>query len=415
MQTQQHSRMPAQTSPQLPPLVCKRATFRKRRRQAAKILQQRECGPLVLFARNGHDPASDWQTCVGRWRQDPWFAWLTGCNEDSAALILWPDGRTELFLLAGDPARVVWDGPRLAPTPRVAKHYGVDTCRPIQELKDALMDAAASAGGLLSMLWRKQEPGAQSSLAQSWRRRLRGITTTNVEPDLVHLRMVKDAEEIAWHEHAVAKTAAGLKAAWTGLPRFSHEGQVAGALLPHYLGETNDAPAFATIAGAGVNAATLHYPANNQPLADACCLLIDSGASAGGYAADVTRTWPLGTWTPRFQEIYELVLRTQIRAINLLRPGLTWSDWNAEAWQPIRDAGFTLHHGIGHHLGLDTHDPADRKRPFDVGMLLTVEPGIYLPEEGIGVRIEDNILLTKDGLLNTTAAIPKTVRQLTRK
>ena len=401
----------------MPPLVCRRATYRRRRRAITKILNQDEARtvPAVFFARDGHDPASDWQTCVGSWRQDPWFAWCTGCDEDSAALIVYPDGRSELFLEAGDPARVVWDGARLAPTKQVAKHFGVDACRPLDELKDALGDAADTAGGRLGMLWRKQEPGAQSGQAHSWRRKLRGIKTVNLEPHLVSLRMIKDAEEIAWHEQAVAKTAAGLKAAWTGLPKMRYEGEVAGALLPHYLGPTHDAPAFATIAGAGVNAATLHYPANNQELGDACCLLVDSGASAGGYAADVTRTWPLGRWTPRFQEIYELVLRTQIRSINLLRPGITWAEWNAESWLPIREAGFEVHHGIGHHLGLDTHDPSDRKQPFAAGMLLTVEPGIYLPDEGIGVRIEDNILLTKDGLVNTTRAIPKTVAQLTRR
>ena len=160
-----------------PQLPCAKATYRRRRRQVAKVLAALDDGPAaaVFFARDGHDAAADWQTCVGGWRQDAWFAWVCGCNEDNAALVISPDGRSELFLTAGDPQRVVWDGPRLAPSPTLARHFGVDACRPMSELKGAIEAQAAAQEHRLALLWRKQEPGPQTAQAKTWRRRLRGI------------------------------------------------------------------------------------------------------------------------------------------------------------------------------------------------------------------------------------------------
>ena len=286
--------------------------------------------------------------------------------------------------------------------------------QPIQALKEMVLRAAEKAGGRIGMFTREREPGFQAAQYALWKRRLRGIKVVNVEPEVVRLRMIKDADEVAWHRQAVAATAKGLKAVVAQMRRYKTEAEIAGELLKHYIGAGHESIAFASIVGAGVNAATLHYPHNDQPIPRGACVLIDSGARAGGYCADVTRTYPQNGrfGSGRFREIYELVLRAQILGIKHARPGMTLQEWNEIAWQPIVDAGFKRLHNLGHHLGLDVHDPSDMTMTLKPGMLITCEPGIYLPEEKIGVRIEDDLLITKDGNENTTRMIPKTVAAL---
>ncbi len=172
--------------------------------------------------------------------------------------------------------------------------------------------------------------------------------------------------------------------------------------------------AFPPIVGSGIDGATLHYPHNDQPLERGAPLLVDSGATAGGYCADVTRTVPQhGRFDDRrFREVYELVLRCNTIGRQHARPGVTREELNAVAWKPIIDAGFTRHHGLSHHIGLDVHDPADYSVPLAPGMIISNEPGIYLPDEGFGIRIEDDLLITKDGCEDMTRGIPKTVPAL---
>lgn len=394
--------------------------YRQRRRRVAQILRAVH-GPLpVLVVGVGEqDPATAVQPQLGRRRQDPWFDWLCGCHEPDAVLLLDPtEGRlrSTLFLQPSDPARVIWDGERLSPGPAAKRAFGVERVAHGEGLRDAVSAAAERAGGRLGMCKRRIEPGFQSLAYQRWNRRLRGVRLVNVEPDLVGLRMIKDADEIEWHRRAVVATARGFKAALQALPGLQSEAQVAGILAQHYLQDAYEPVAFAPIVGSGPRAATLHYPHNDQALVPRAGVLIDSGAAAGGYAADVTRTIPQhGRFDqPRFRELYELVLAAQRCGIQAARPGITLEEWNAIAWQPILDAGMQRHHGLGHHLGLDVHDPADRQRPLAPGMLITCEPGVYLPEEGIGIRIEDDLLITTEGCEVTTRAIPKRIADIER-
>jgi Xaa-Pro aminopeptidase len=316
-----------------------------------------------------------------------------------------------LFLEPGDPVRVVWDGARLPPGSVAKKHFGVHATAPASALKERVLVAAERAGGRLAMLWREREPGYQSLQVPVWRRRLRGVKMVNAEEHAVPLRMIKDADEIRWHKRAVKVTAAGLKTVMRQLPQMKRECEVAGELLRHYVGASHDPIAFDTIVGGGVNAATLHYPHNDGALPAKGCVLIDSGATAGGYCADVTRTLPHhGRFDrPRFRELYELVLRCQELGRKHAKPGITLEELNAIAWTPLTDAGLTRHHGLSHHIGIEVHDPSDRTLPLAPGMLISNEPGVYLPDEQIGIRIEDDLLITASGNENTTRAIPKTI------
>jgi Xaa-Pro aminopeptidase len=382
------------------------ATYRARRAKAAKLLERAfdRRVPLLLVGCDEHH--------LRRERQDPWFDYYSGCAEPDAALLIDPSGkgpRDTLFLDTGDPARVIWDGPRLGPDARARRAHGVHACAPRTELERRVLAAAKRAGHRLAMCTREREPGFQAQAFAAWKKKLKGVELLNAEPHLVHQRMYKDADEIAWFRRAIAITGEGLKHTLPRIKRLRSESDVAAELIGHYRRPAYGPLAFPPIVGSGTHGATLHYPHNDQPLERKAPLLIDSGATAGGYCADVTRTVPQhGRFDDkRFREVYELVLHCNALGRAHARPGVTRDELNAIAWKPIIDAGFTRHHGLSHHIGLDVHDPADYSVPFAAGMVISNEPGIYLPDEGFGIRIEDDLLITADGCEELTRAIPK--------
>jgi Xaa-Pro aminopeptidase len=389
------------------------ATYRRRRRAALKLLQA-EFGQRVPLLLLGCD-----ETALRRDRQDPWFDYFAGCHEPDAALLLDPSRSPAdtLFLDPGDPSRVVWDGPRLKPDDHARRAHGVGAVAAKERLADAVALALHRSGGLIAMCHRSREPGFQAAACDAWKAKLGArATVLNAEAVLAGLRVIKDADEVAWHRKAIAITAAGLKTVLPRIPSMRSEAEVASALTMHYRSPAYGPLAFPPIVGSAGNGATLHYPFNDRPLAPGQPLLIDSGATAGGYCADVTRTIPQhGRFDDRrFREVYELVLRCNALGRKHARPGITFDELNRLAWQPIIDAGFTRHHGLSHFIGLDVHDPGDRSRPLAPGMIISNEPGVYLPDEGFGIRIEDDLLITRDGCEELTAAIPKDVRGIER-
>lgn len=397
------------------------ARYRKRRSAAAKALQQHYESdiPLLVLGVPFDDPVTSLQPAAGGMRQDPWFTWLCGCREPDAALLIDPTGKRRvdtLFLESGDPERVIWDGPRLGPGSKAKRVHGVHATAPLASLKEMASEAAARAGDRIALLWRDREPGFQSQAAQRWRRKLRGITCLNGEPALVPLRMRKDEDELIRIREAIAITASSLERVLPRIPHLPSESAVAADLIAGYVGPHYGHLAFPPIVGGGINGATLHYRHNDAPLPERGAVLIDSGATYQDYCADVTRTVPRhGRFDDgRFREVYELVLAANARGRTYARPGITLKEWNELAWEPILEAGFERYHGLGHHMGLDVHDVSDRDAPLAPGMVLTNEPGIYLPDEHFGIRIEDDLLITADGCQELTTRIPKTVQAVER-
>jgi len=387
------------------------ATYRRRRTAATRILRETfsERVPLLLI---GSD-----ELALRRDRQDPWFDYFCGCAEPDAALLIDPTRTPHdtLFLDPGDASRVIWDGARLGPDERSRKAHGIAAVANRQRLDDAVALAVHRSGGLLAMCHRSREPGAQAAAFTAWKEKLGSrVTLLNAEQPLAALRVIKDADEVAWHRKAIAITAAGLKTVLPQIPRLKNEAEVASLLTMHYRSASYGPLAFPPIVGSAANGATLHYPFNDRPLAAGKPLLIDSGATAGGYCADVTRTIPQhGRFDDkRFREVYELVLRANALGRKHARPGITFDELNKLAWAPIIAAGFTRHHGLSHFIGLDVHDPGERSLPLRPGMIISNEPGIYLPDEGFGIRIEDDLLITRHGCDELTTAIPKDVREV---
>ena len=393
-------------------------TYRKRRRTAMKrIAKDHGRGmPLLLIGVPEEDLATMRTPSAGAPRQDQWFDYFSGCHEPGAALLIDPQAKHQdtLYLDPGDPARVIWEGPKLQPGSQAKQAFGVHMTGDVHDLLNQVKDAAKRNGGKIAMLQRDKEPGFQSQQFDVWKKKLRGIEVINVEACLTPMRMIKDADEIALHRQAIKITERGLKKTLPLIPKMKNESEVAAELMRHYVGSNHEPLAFGTIAGCGLNGATLHYPHNDQPLNKKRAILIDSGATFGSYCADVTRTVPVsGKFNnKRFREIYELVLHCNTLGRKHARPGVTIAELNEIAWQPIIDAGFKRHHGLSHHIGMDVHDPSDYTVPLKPGMIISNEPGVYLADEEIGIRIEDDLLITKDGCEELTKAIPKSIKAI---
>jgi Xaa-Pro aminopeptidase len=170
--------------------------------------------------------------------------------------------------------------------------------------------------------------------------------------------------------------------------------------------------AFPPIVGGGLNSTVLHYKENDQDLVDGDLVVIDSGAFHSGYGADISRTVPVsGKYSKRQKEIYEIVLAAEEAAIRAVRAGVTLSQLDGISRKIITRSGYGDYfiHSIGHHLGLETHDSCGPDAPLKSGAVITIEPGIYLPDESLGVRIEDDIVVTPKGHRNLSRTIPKTV------
>jgi Xaa-Pro aminopeptidase len=245
-------------------------------------------------------------------------------------------------------------------------------------------------------------------------------------PPLYAMRQVKSAGEIALLQKAVDLSIDAQIAAMHAMRPGLYEYQIAARMKEvHEMGGC-EREAYAPIVGTGLNSTVLHYSALTEQIKDGDVVVMDVGGEYGGYAADITRTVPAnGKFTPRQREIYEIVLGAQNAAIAAVKPGAKLYG-DKESLMQISTEYINTHgkdkdgkplgkyyiHGISHHLGLDVHDPGDRNRPLEPGMVVTVEPGIYIPEEKIGVRIEDDVLVTADGYRILTEHLPRTADEI---
>lgn len=386
-----------------------------------------------------------------RYRPDSDLFYLTGFPEPDAVLVL--DGsaereRTVLFVQPRDPERETWTGKRAGVEGAVAT-YGADAAYPMAELAQRLTPIIARGGALYYHLGH-DEPFNQKLLEiarAGWAQRPR---TSNDLPTsllstgtLVHeLRLYKSPEEIAWLQRAIDIAGEAHRAAMREVHPGMYEHEI--EALVEYVFRRSGASgwAYPSIVAGGDNATVLHYTSNDCVLRDGELLLLDAGDELGCYCADVTRTFPVGReFTPAQRRIHDLVLASQLAAVAAVKPGVTIEDVHAEALhvlvdgllslgllsgtrqQAIKDGTYKPYymHRTSHWLGMDVHDVGTYKRdghprPLEPGMVLTVEPGLYfastlpgVPDEyrGIGVRIEDDVLVTTSGHEVLSHAVPK--------
>jgi Xaa-Pro aminopeptidase len=253
---------------------------------------------------------------------------------------------------------------------------------------------------------------------QKLQQRIPGLVIDDSSLIVPRLRAVKSAPELAMIRRSAEITEEGFSSILSMLKPGVSEFDVQEAAEHGYRSHGSRGPFYGTIVGAGFNGTILHYRANSKIIGENDLVVIDSGARYGGgpcgYGSDVTRTYPAsGVFTERQKEIYQIVLDSLETTIAAVKAGVKYSELDAISRKVITDAGYGDHypHGVGHPIGLEVHDV--QPDPFaPEGAVITIEPGIYLPDENFGVRIEDDILVTVDGHVNLTGNIPKTIDEI---
>ncbi len=397
---------------------------REARARRMAYFQRVSEGVTILFNRRHHD--------LNEYVPDKNFYYLTGCDEPGAVLLLIPGSdapRETLFLARRDPRQERWTGPRMAPGRETARRLGMQQVRGLDELPAALAQRAPPKGKVYANLppGSHREAGGECCL-EPWvrlRRWLPDAKILDAGPKVAFLRMKKSEWEIERIRRAVEITMAGHRHALSAIGPGRFEYEVEAAIEYQFRSRGATRPAFPSIVGSGPNAAILHYAENNRRMSSGDLVVIDVGAEFEGYSADLTRTYPVsGRFTRRQKEIYNIVLAAQEAALKQVRPGVTFDSVHRAALETIdsrgrdrqgRSLGRYFIHGTGHHLGLEVHDPvSDRGRPLEPGMVITIEPGIYIPEENLGIRIEDDVLVTRDGYRILSQGLPRKAKEIER-
>jgi len=347
------------------------------------------------------------------YRQDADFYWLTGVNEPGAHLVLLPHSpyrKIILFLKPRDPEAERWTGPREAVSPDLLTKYGVD--RVLRGTPESALVAAGLHHDCIALI-------APATLAKTDRNddelALRtasrfGLKVVQKRGLLAELRAAHAPEELERMERAIAITAQGHDAAARATVAGVSERDVQTQLEYAFFAGGATGLSYSSIVGSGPNGAVLHWDQNSRLLQSGDLVVIDAAAEYGRYAADVTRTYPVsGHFTPEQAAVYRAVYQAQEDIFAAIKPGVSMADLQHVAEESLRRSGHLADfiHGFGHFVGLDVHDAGDAERPIPVGAVFTVEPGIYLPGQGFGVRIEDEVLMTDHGYRLLTSSIPR--------
>lgn len=379
-----------------------------------KLLASLKGAVGLIFAGTQADPLQD------SFRPHPHFEYFTGIvDEPCAILLLDPANKIksrQVTLLLTPLNREIekWDGYRLEINKQLRDKIGINTIFRVSSLGRWLNDAVKRSKRVacLHPFANIDQPVTPDlEVFRKVAERIPGVRIDDQTEVIAKMRAVKSKNEIAMIQHAVDITAAGYVAMFSGVKPNINEFAVQELLEHGYRTNGSRGPAYGSICGAGINSTVLHYQANDQKVLKGDLICIDSGASFGGYGADITRTVPAsGKFSKRQREIYEIVLKAEIAAIKAVKAGTTFAKVDKAARDIINKSGYGDYyiHGIGHHLGLETHDITPDE-PLKTGAVITIEPGIYIPKEKIGVRIEDNVLVTKDGCKNLSTKIPKTI------
>lgn len=388
--------------------------FRARR---VALMESMAGGVTVLYG------ASEAEAIVrGNFIQESNFYYLTGVSEPGAALILAPDEnrfQEILYLQPRDPDDENWNGRRMSLGVALEGATGFQEVRRTTSLGRDLTDILQRSKKTVFMgpiVSATADMPKALTILQDGIARVPGSSLENMAHLIPEMRRVKDAKEIELVQKAIDITGAGIAAAMKAVEPGMMEFQLQSVVEHVYEMEGAQFLGFSTILAWGPNATVLHYGTNNQQIQENGLVLIDTGTYWQHYSADVTRTIPVtGKFSEREKELYELVLKASDAAIKKVQPGAHYyDDVHKTALGVLEDAGYGEYfiHGTGHFLGLDVHDAGDYELPLKAGVIITVEPGIYIPEEGIGIRIEDDVLVTDDGPVVLSRRIPRTVEDI---
>ncbi len=351
------------------------------------------------------------------------FYWLTGFNEAGAALLLdpaaAPEKREVLLLAARSVEAERWSGERSPlPSLRLEQSTGIKTIKRIEALGGLLLDGCDHSGEL-AFVGELSPADQPQPKALEWLRKTVDHTVACKLKDqhrlISKLRTVKSPAEIALIRKAIAATDLGHRAAMAVTKAGVKEYVIKDAAEDTMRKAGMRHVAYDSITGSGPNGAVLHYPKDDRVLREGDLVVADIGAEIELYASDVTRTFPVGgKFSADQRAIYDAVLKAQLAGIAKAKPGVSIAEINTVVKDSIAASGYyeAMPHGCCHFVGLEVHDSGDIDAPLPEGAVLTVEPGIYLPERGYGVRIEDCILITKGGNEVLSKALPKSADEI---
>jgi Xaa-Pro aminopeptidase len=427
----------------LPALAWEREPLEVFRERRARLVRELGGdGVVVAFGFREHDIG----VSTTRFRQNETFYYLTGWNEPDAMLLIVPrvtreangNARVEvereiLFLPARNVIQEKWTGPKLAPgDPDVLERTGFGAVKPTGLFAAELQEALKSFPKIYTQATPQPEAG-EECFVEEMNARLAKLaplaTMTDFRSTVTRLRMVKTPGEVDLLRKATEASIGAHFAAMQTVRPGVYEYQVAARMKYEFERLGCEWPGYPPIVGSGFFSTVLHYGQNDRKMEGGDVVVMDVAGAYGGYSSDITRTLPVsGKFTPRQKEIYEIVLGAQNAALAAARPGAYMGRDGTKGLHQIaydyinshgkdlkgRPLGQYFIHGLGHSLGLNVHDPFDYTQPLQPGMILTIEPGIYIPEENLGVRIEDVILITEDGYELLTRRLPRTVEEIER-
>ena len=405
------------------------ADYRARRVALAKLMEH---GALVLFAPTEAEGPNN----LYGFRQEDNFYYLTGWPEPGAAVFINADPYSEvLFLPAHNVTQEKWTGPKLGPEDSQAPRLtGFDKVESLDKIHDELLKVLPQPRATVYSDLGTNGQSTASTGPVEWLRRGNSfpnyIGFRDARPLLARLRMVKDAGELKLITHAVEASEAAHRAALQAIHPGVTEREIS-ALMQYEFGKRGcERPAYAPIVGSGFYSTVLHYSADSGTMQDGDVVVMDVAGEYAMYAADITRTAPVnGKFTPRQREIYNIVLGSQGAAMHAFRAGKSMLATGTDpdslykvAIDYMNSHGKDLHgeplgkyfiHGLGHHVGLNVHDASDPGAPLTANMVFTIEPGIYIPEEKLGVRIEDMFYVDAQGkLVMLTHDLPRTADEV---
>jgi Xaa-Pro aminopeptidase len=409
-----------------------------------RFIERMKPNAIAIFVSNDEVPTNG--DALYPFQQNSDLYWLSGIIQEDTMVVLFPDNpdpkyREVLVLVRPNEMKEKWDGKRLRIEEATAINgmqsiVWLDSLDPLLQQWIHLADTIyldTNENDRKGSLLRTREyryvdemkarfPLHQFERAAKLMKELRGIKTA------YEVEVVKKAIEITGETFERV-----LKFVKPGVMEYEIEAEI----IHSFLSQRAEGPAYSSIIASGDRARTLHYVSNNQECKDGELVLMDFGANYGGYAADLTRTIPVnGKFTERQKEVYNACLHLHNFAKTILKPGISIVDYTEkvgeEATQQFLKIGLLkeedvqnedpnnrayrkfLYHGISHHLGIDVHDLGTRTEPIKPGMLFTIEPGIYIEEEGMGIRIENNVWITEDGNVDLFRGIPITVGEIER-
>lgn len=424
------------------------ADYRARRHELMERIRDDAGDRRAIVLLRGTDNRDREDFEEGRFRQNNWFAYLTGIEIPGAYVVLFPrDDRDILYLPPGRLGTAFSGGDRPIPEPgeESARRFGfaevASTGRLLADVFGALGDPLRRSGGfgqgrsggaiVYTVLPSARGPETAEGKFVDFLKQ--GAPTTefkSVTPILGEMRKIKTEAELAVLQRAIDVTGDAQRAVMQTLRPGVYEYELEGALMGAFLKGGAFRPGFASIVGSGPNACIPHYFANDRKAEDGELVVVDIGAEVFNYTADITRTFPIsGRFTDRQRELYQLVLDAQEHAASEMVPGKTTlgamtgiaSRFLRES--PLRardrqgnertmDAFFI--HGLSHYLGMDVHDVGNYGKPMQPGEVFTIEPGVYIPSENIGIRIEDDYLMTEDGPVKLSKDIPSDPDEIER-